>query len=162
MPLVNCLICKKEFYAKPSWLKNGYGKFCSQACNHKSQQNGRVVQCLTCGKAVYRSNNHLINKSKSGEFFCSKSCQTTWRNTVYSGKNHPNWKNGRYVYRDILSRFKPKEQCAKCKTNDKRVLAVHHRDKNRTNNDVTNLEWLCHNCHFLVHHYVHESEGFLD
>jgi hypothetical protein len=25
-------------------------------------------------------------------------------------------------------------------------------DGNRKNSEVRNLEWLCHNCHYLVHH----------
>lgn len=162
MAQVNCLVCGNEFYAKPSWIRRGYGKFCSRECTYKNQRNGNVVKCSVCGKAVYRSQNHLLNKSKSGEFFCSKSCQTIWRNTVFSVENHPNWKTGRHVYRDILNRSKPKESCAKCGTRDTRVLAVHYRDKNRTNNNVPNLEWLCYNCHFLVHHYVSEAKGFLD
>jgi predicted HNH restriction endonuclease len=38
------------------------------------------------------------------------------------------------------------------------VLAVHHVDQNRTNNKVTNLAWLCHNCHHLVHRYPIERK----
>ncbi|MBI4281264.1 HNH endonuclease [Candidatus Uhrbacteria bacterium] len=34
-----------------------------------------------------------------------------------------------------------------------RVLLVHHIDENRKNNVLSNLVWLCRNCHFLVHKY---------
>lgn len=53
------------------------------------------------------------------------------------------------------------QACAKCKSTDKRILAVHHKDRNRQNNTVSNLVWLCHNCHFLVHHYKSEAGKFL-
>lgn len=50
--------------------------------------------------------------------------------------------------------------CRLCKTKDIRVLAVHHIDKNRKNNKISNLAWLCHNCHLLVHHYDAERNKF--
>jgi hypothetical protein len=48
--------------------------------------------------------------------------------------------------------------CRLCKTEDCRVLAVHHSDRNRQNNTLGNLLWLCHNCHHLVHRYEPERE----
>lgn len=33
----------------------------------------------------------------------------------------------------------------------RRFIHVHHRDRNRTNNDVTNLEIVCSDCHWMVH-----------
>ena len=160
MPQVNCKNCNKEFYAKPSWLEHGWGIYCSQTCNHQSQKNGKLYTCTTCGEAVYRSIKYQL-RSKSGKFFCSKSCQAVWRNIVFSGEGHPNWKSGESVYRGILKRAKVPQSCAKCHSQDTRILAVHHKDKNRQNNTVANLVWLCHNCHHLVHHYVDESRGFL-
>lgn len=58
----------------------------------------------------------------------------------------------------MLGRNKIPKICTLCKTEDSRILAVHHIDKNRRNNDLKNLIWLCHNCHFLVHHYDVERE----
>ena len=31
----------------------------------------------------------------------------------------------------------------------------------RKNNSVSNLIWLCHNCHHLVHHYKNETKNFM-
>lgn len=76
---------------------------------------------------------------------------------VYIGSRHPNWTGGRNVnYRKILTRAKVAAVCGICNARDERVLAVHHKDHNHKNNKILNLLWLCHNCHFLVHH--HESE----
>ena len=152
MPIVKCKKCQKEFYAKPHWLKRGWGKYCSRDCQYKGQLTGEFVKCYICKKKTWKTQRQL-KKSKSGKYFCNKSCQTLWRNSiVYVGQNHPNWKNGDSVYRKTLKRSQRKEVCSLCKTVDKRILAVHHLDKNRKNSKLENLIWLCHNCHFLVHH----------
>jgi hypothetical protein len=104
-----------------------------------------------------------IAHSKSKKYFCSKSCQTRWRNSmIYIGENHPNWKNGgARHYRDILRRSRQKEICGLCKTTDKRILAVHHIDHNHANNKLENLAWLCHNCHYLIHHHPDEHQKLM-
>lgn len=161
MPQVNCQKCSKVFYAKPSWLRNGHGKYCSNTCHHASQRNGSILKCSICDKQVYRSQKNQ-RRSLSGKFFCTKSCQTVWRNSqLFANENHPNWSSGQFSYRQRLLRSDAVQACAKCSTDDMRVMAVHHRDRNRLNNQVSNLVWLCHNCHYLVHHYKDEAKGFL-
>lgn len=155
MPIVKCELCKNKFYAKPSWLKRGHGKYCSAECQHKSFKKGKVVNCFICKKATYKAPRH-IKRSKSKKYFCSKSCQTKWRNTVFIGPKHANWKGGEYAYKSVLSRHKIPKICRLCRTKDTRKLTVHHLDKNHKNNKLKNLVWLCHNCHFLVHHYNEE------
>lgn len=157
MPIVTCLICEKEFYVKPSHQKLGWGKYCSTSCRTRGQFNGKTVTCFVCKKELYRSLKGL-RKSISGKFFCTKSCQTIWRNTIlYSGGNHPNWVSGESSYRRILKANSREQICVLCKTIDKRILAVHHYDKNRKNNTISNLVWLCYNCHYLVHHDSNEK-----
>jgi len=51
--------------------------------------------------------------------------------------------------------------CFRCRTKDKRILAVHHIDETHLNNDIKNLAWLCHNCHYLVHNDKVEKQKFL-
>ena len=151
------MTCKSSFYVKPNHQKKGWGKYCSILCRAKAQVKGKIILCAICNKQVYRSPKE-IRSSESGKFFCSKSCQTIWRNTIlYSGENHFNWKYGESAYRRILRAAGYKEICKLCNTDDKRILIVHHRDKNRKNNKVSNLIWLCHNCHYLVHHFVEEQ-----
>lgn len=161
MPQVKCHFCTNDFYAKPSWLKNGYGKYCSIKCRSEAQRNGNKFNCFICNKEVYRSIKGQ-RTSKSGKFFCSKSCQTIWRNSVlYTGVNHPNWINGESSYRDKMIRSKQLQICSRCNLNDFRILAVHHKDRDRKNNDLSNLIWLCHNCHFLVHNFFEEKKDFI-
>ena len=161
MPILTCECCSSSFYAKPNRLMKGWAKYCSNSCKYSALKKGSHVACTTCGKEVYKSKRDL-SRSQSGKFFCTKSCQTIWRNsTLYSGERHANWKGGESAYRDIMRRAGTNMICGKCQTKDTRVLAVHHKDRNRRNNDVSNLMWLCHNCHYLVHHFADEAVGFV-
>lgn len=160
MPHVPCQVCAKDFYVKPSHLKRGWGKYCSNECKSQGFKTGSFFKCVTCQKEVYKSIKDQY-RSKSGKFFCCKSCQTKWRNLTYVGENHANWKGGESSYKQAMHRAGVPAICARCKIVDARVLAVHHKDKNRKNNALSNLVWLCHNCHFLVHHYKNEAGTFL-
>lgn len=156
-----CNFCDKVFEIKPSHASYGWGVYCSKTCMGFGMRKGKEVTCTICGTKVYRSP-RMVGRSKSGKYFCTKRCQTLWRNQLYVGAKHANYTNGKHSYRTVLSRVGAKKECANCGTKDFRVLAVHHIDRVRTNNDPSNLVWLCHNCHFLVHHYdVGRDRGLL-
>ena len=155
MPRVKCQRkgCNNYFYAKQSWIKQGWGKYCSRQCHYEAKKRGKLVSCFICNKEVYRIPKDL-RASKSKKYFCNKTCQTIWRNQVFRGPRHSNWKGGEHIeYREILLKNRIKPICKSCHITDKRVLCVHHLDKNRRNNNIANLVWLCHNCHHLVHQY---------
>ncbi len=151
-----CKVCKKEFETKPFYLKRGQGKYCSAKCHHEGMRTGKVKKCAVCGRETYRKLLQ-VERSKSGKYFCNKSCQTKWRNAYFHGEKHPNYTTGLYSYRSILDRHKVPAVCRLCKTVDRRILAVHHIDQNRMHNTASNLAWLCHNCHHLVHRYPDEK-----
>ena len=152
MPLVICAQCSSEFHAKQSHLNMGYGKYCSSKCQYEGARHGKIVKCFICQKETYKPKAKLRH-SKSKKYFCGKSCQTKWRNTVFIGEKHRNWKDGKGVhYRRILLKKGRPELCRICRIKDKRVLAVHHIDENRKNNKIENLVWLCHNCHHEIHY----------
>ncbi len=76
-----------------------------------------------------------------------------WKNSeLRAGNNHPLWKGGEGSYRQKMKRSSCPPVCAHCGITNERVLAVHHKDRNRKHNDLENLMWLCHNCHYLEHH----------
>lgn len=157
MPQVNCRLCKKPFYAKPHWLKKGWGKYCSLVCERRSRKNGRIVACFLCRKKIYRQK-RFLNRSKSKKYFCSRACQLKWRHSTFTGSSHANWRHGENAYKNMLLRSRIPPVCRLCCQRDLQVLVVHHFDQNRKNNKLKNLCWLCHNCHFLVHHYNTEKE----
>lgn len=144
-------MCKLSFYVKSNHVKRGWGRYCSIDCQSKSQRKGKEVICHICGKKTYRRLSKLRH-SQSGYYFCSKSCQTKWRNSYFIEEKHPNWINGISSYRNILRRNGIIPVCTCCKLTDERVLIVHHIDHNRQNNQKTNLLWVCLNCHYLIHH----------
>lgn len=160
MPMVPCVRCSASFYAKPAVLKAGNGRYCSMTCFRGALRRGAEKACDTCGNSSYKQAKD-IERSKSGKFFCSKRCQTLWRNQLYVGERHKNFTTGESTYRAVMKRKNVPTCCGLCATKDARVLAVHHIDKNRRNNRPENLSWLCHNCHFLVHHYEPERAAFM-
>ncbi len=160
MPISSCLVCLKKFNVKLNHQKRGWGKYCSIQCRNRSQMRGLYVICGNCGKSTYKSPKSLLH-SKSKNYFCDKKCQASWRNKQYLGEKSKNWINGIRTYRNILRRSNAPEVCCLCGNSLKILLVAHHIDKNRENNDVTNLVWLCHNCHYLVHNDRDSSEKLL-
>lgn len=158
--LKNCKICNTQFKVKPYFHKHGWGQYCSQICKHLGFRTGKEVSCFICKSKIYKSPRQLKH-SKSGKFFCNKSCQTKWRNQFFSGTLHSQWKGGLTTYRNVILKNKVLQMCRQCKITDKRILIVHHIDENRKNNKSDNLAWLCHNCHRLVHHDKVEKQKFL-
>lgn len=152
-----CEKCNRRFTTRLSLVKRGWGKYCSRKCQYSSHKTGVFLACNICGVEIYRRKARL-SRSKSGKYFCSKTCQTKWRNSYFIGSRHLQWKEGRSVYRCILLRAKVLQRCGLCRLRDKRLLVVHHKDENRNNNKVENLMWLCHNCHHLVHHRNSKKE----
>jgi len=147
-----CKICGKHFLIKPSHAARGWGKYCSQACRHLGQRKGKYVACHWCSAMIWRMPKDL-ERSVSGYYFCNRKCSMAWKNSVLrSGSNHSFWQGGESTYRIRMKNKDPNALCSACGITDQRVLAVHHRDRNRKNNNFSNLIWLCHNCHYLEHH----------
>ncbi|MBI2094849.1 MAG: HNH endonuclease [Candidatus Omnitrophica bacterium] len=146
-----CLVCEKSIWIKRFHALKGWGKYCSKKCQAKKQENGEWIQCSRCGKSIYRTPKDF-KRSKSKKFFCSKACHCSWENeNTRCGSNAPNWIAGEQSYKKILIKAGISRRCRKCDMKDYRVLVVHHKDRNRKNNQIENLEWLCMNCHHLEH-----------
>jgi ribosomal protein S27AE len=147
--LHKCIRCSGEFYA-PKHINR---KYCGKDCSREANKEIRVViVCDLCGIDFFRSKSSL-KKSKTDLHFCSRECKdTAQRIENYASVLRPsNHKDGRSSYRAIAFRHYP-AKCNRCEY-DKHVgiLRVHHRNRNRTNNDPSNLEILCPNCHEVEH-----------
>ncbi len=157
MDHIQCNFCKKLFYRKRSQVLLAKKHYCSVTCQNDDKKKGQIFSCHLCHRKVYKKNKD-INKSKGKNFFCSIQCSNSWLGSRRRGRYHPNWIDGSFSYKNILSRTSVSGKCRLCQETDRRVLAVHHLDRDRTNNSVSNLIWLCHNCHFLAHHDAGEVD----
>ena len=155
MDKVICDICGIEFFKKRSQIKRSKRNFCSKKCSTEGRKNGVHIKCKKCGNKSYKQKSQLM---KSENLFCSKNCSVLWKNRNTYGKDHPNWKGGEYSYKNIIKKKGVNRLCLLCAFDSQDVLIVHHIDRNRKNNSISNLVWLCRNCHFLVHNCKGESE----
>lgn len=156
---IRCDLCKKEFKRKKSQVLLAKKHYCSIRCQNIDKRKGKIIACFVCGRKAYKKNRDLV-RSESKVYFCSIKCSNHWLGTNRQGTNHPNWVNGRFVYKKLLQRTGVSQICKLCGEKDKRVLVVHHIDQNRKNNALSNLIWLCQNCHFLIHHHIEEFNRF--
>jgi 5-methylcytosine-specific restriction endonuclease McrA len=101
-----------------------------------------IKQCLCCGKD-FKTENRASNEQVT----CSRACSNTY---FRSGKNNGNFVDGASNYRvKAFKHYSP--ICVRCGFSNILALEVHHKDKNRQNNDLENLEILCANCHTIEH-----------
>lgn len=124
-------------------------KYCSAPCYHKAMSKKGTVSyvCTHCQVTFLSSPSH---KRK----YCSRACVNKTRKDQW----HPNFSTVRkaMLKRNMLL------ACERCGYNQHvEILGVHHKDRNRKNNDLSNLEVLCPNCHSLEH-AKHISHGFTE
>lgn len=141
-----CTVCHSIFVRQKRQL-NSYGT-CSVRCTNVA--NGRTVicTCANCGELVFKSKSELA-ASKSGLVFCSRSCKDTAQ--TYMVEIQPDhYGTGYTTYREkAFKAYKP--ICCRCGYANILALEVHHKDRDRSNSDISNLEILCANCHTLEH-----------
>jgi DNA-directed RNA polymerase subunit RPC12/RpoP len=154
-----CLLCDKSFDALLKEHKRGNAKFCSRKCS--AQHNGRRlsndqknpnVACAYCGERFYKNSAQKKN-SKSGLFFCCREHKDLAQRIGGLKAIQPNhYGNELKSYRKLAFRNLD-VKCNNCGwDNYPDVLEVHHKDCNRSNNHISNLEFLCPTCH-EVHHF---------
>ena len=84
---MNCQFCKNKFYAKPSNIKNGGGKYCSLKCYGYSNIIKIKRSCLYCQNSFKTIPSKI--KNKKGKY-CSIACLRK----TNKGENHWNWRGG--------------------------------------------------------------------
>jgi hypothetical protein len=85
--LLECEMCQNKFTkTKESINQALYNpnsknklKFCSNTCTSKANLKKIKLSCTYCGNDIFKTPSEL-KKSKSGNYFCSKSCTTTYNN----------------------------------------------------------------------------------
>jgi 5-methylcytosine-specific restriction endonuclease McrA len=124
-----CLQCNKEFFTFPSQVKRGGGKFCS----------------IGCGTTYRNIHNNPTKDPEVRKKISENHAPVPWLNADplrnYKGVNVQ-------TYRKKAIRYYGK-MCMRCNSTEN--IHVHHKDRNRKNNELENLEVLCKTCHDLEH-----------
>lgn len=142
-----CCNCGKEFELKASEtrVKEGKVHYCSAKCRDEGRKTGKLSPCKQCGKLFYTTRND----------FCCKKCARDYRSAnmdhkiymengyLVKFKNGYNKKGNVKVHRSVMEeklgrRLNPDE-------------IVHHKDGNKLNNDISNLEVMDRGEHSRLH-----------
>lgn len=140
-PNTNCLICNKPIYKRPSEIRGKRGHvFCSMICYGVFCR--KEKPCLICGKLILAG----LNKKT-----CSRDCANTHRTGIKYRINRPKDKVvSQRALKIRLLNLKGKV-CERCNYDKYEILQIHHKNRNKDNNSVRNLELICPNCHFEEH-----------
>ena len=154
-----CKNCETPFDALIKEVNRGNGSFCSQSCANSYIGRNRLwavgawLTCAYCGEVFLRAKSKL-KQSKSGLFFC---CREHKDQAQRIGgieaiqPDHYGSGGGAHNYRNRTLSTYPHE-CTRCGYSDyPAILIAHHKDHDRSNNNISNLELLCPICHELEH-----------
>ena len=139
-----CPNCNKVFVRQKRLIKS---KYCSRQC--KSEYEVKVTLCCANCKITFKRFPSKMKSASNNLHFCSRACKDEGqKNIVEIQPSH--YGTGEESYRTKAFRsYKP--ICNRCSFSNILALEVHHLDRDRENNEITNLEILCANCHTVAH-----------
>ena len=145
-PNTKCVVCKSPIYRRPIEIERNKGNvFCSISCYGLSCR--KEIPCVTCGKLILTG----LNKKT-----CSRSCANKHRAGIkYKiGRPRDKARTARILkLRLIEERGK---NCERCGYGKYEILQIHHKNRNKKDNEKENLEIICPNCHY-EEHYLEKS-----
>lgn len=154
-----CLNCGENFFTYKKYINRGHGKYCSIKCSSLYTNKNKIkkehnYKCHVCDTSFYRSKSKA--NSKSGYRFCSRKCKEYAQSL--NGLNlkaiqPTHFGKAKIIDYRFIAFSLLDNKCNKCNY-DKciGILHVHHKDRNRENNDISNLEILCPTCHEEEHY----------
>ena len=151
-----CERCQVTFLADNREIKRGGARYCSLSCSGKRPKPRKNLEyanltCAQCNVSFKRAPSKLVN-SKSGLYFCSRACKDQAQRIggipeimpPHYGTALPDYS------------FARTSACQRCGYDrHPEILHVHHIDRDRTNNDSSNLVCLCPTCHDEDHWNEH-------
>ena len=148
--------CDREFETYPSRIKAGGGRFCGVDCAHPRL--GEDRQCPTCGTWFYAKNTRIM---RGYDTYCCKEHGDHARGAT--GEANGNWSGGEYIdsrgYRWVLCTDGTYEMEHRLVMSQKigRQLEpdehVHHKNENKLDNRVRNLEIIDPTSHAIHHNH---------
>lgn len=141
--MIVCSTCFRPFEVPPHRI--GKAKYCSRECYFAGTYTVRGSQdiaCAVCGTVRRRP----LSRQGYRTFTCSLTC----RGIVMRA---PSPRSGDYSsVRKWLVRNGHIKKCESCGFDEEpRILVAHHKDRDRTNNVLSNFKILCPNCHAMEH-----------
>jgi hypothetical protein len=144
--------CQKQFEAKPREVNRGGGKYCSISCSTRHTASLRILEmtyleCAHCHNQFSRqASRHRKAPSKTGLYYCSRKCKDlAHREDCHHART--------LAFRNY------EHKCNRCGWDKvSAVLEVHHKDRNRKHNELTNLELLCPTDHSLEHFLAQDGK----
>ena len=150
-----CLNCHKAFELKAceTRVKENRVHYCSAKCRDEAKKTGKIIKCKQCGISFYSTRNQ----------FCSHKCACQYKKQHY---NHKKYKENGYEIRYIQGYNKKgnvkehryiMEQYLGRRLNTDEV--VHHKDGNKLNNNINNLEVMKRGEHSRLHRRKELEDG---
>ncbi len=145
-PNIGCIICNKQIYRRPAEIReNGGQVFCTMKCYGISLR--KEHPCAVCKKPILAG----LNKKT-----CSRGCANTHRAGIKYKIGSPNDKVRSQQALKVRLLGVRGRNCERCRYDKYEILNIHHKNRDRTNNDLSNLELICPNCH-MEEHYLEKS-----
>lgn len=151
--IYTCNVCNKPFKAPPCQK----ARFCNRDCYNKSREG--IFKCDECGKTFTYYKSH----KKGKHVFCSVNCHKIFQ--ARDPKNRPKWKGGITNHSGYVMIYSPDHPYATgCYVREHRYVMekhlgrflenheiVHHKNHNKTDNRIENLELTSRATHASMH-----------
>jgi len=174
-----CDYCGDAFMRLDKRVRGDH-QFCNPSCYnswrsknirgeaHPNYNTGEAVtlNCEYCGESV-----RVTSDNKDHEnHFCNHQCYGKWMSEHKTGQNHPSWRGGKSIYREVKAQLRPTfskikdreraDECYHCGESDC-ALHVHHIVPVMAGgtNESWNLMTLCPTCHGNVESYSRDLPG---
>lgn len=170
--LKKCACCNRslplECFHKDSYGKYGRRYKCKECSCVKPEdrkiRTGNLTSnkrfCATCGAEFQPTSNRQKYCKECSRQRDIKRCREYYkRTTVLIGRDHlrgensPNFKTGIGIYHRLKDEIGKRERCGSLEN-----LCVHHKNRNRKDNNRGNLEVICKACH-QKEHLIRDSLG---
>lgn len=137
--------CKVWNKGKSSWNK---GKPMSESAKQKLSES--LKEGYKKGRQNWMKGLNLSDSRVKS--LVKKRTKTVKEKGTFALENNPRWKGGKIAYKNMALKHYGRK-CMLCGKEDERerFIQVHHKDKDRSNNVLENLEVLCAKCHKSKH-----------
>jgi hypothetical protein len=141
-PNIKCKVCATPIYRRPAEISVNRGRvFCSVNCC--GIFNRKEIPCAMCGKLIMAG----LNKKT-----CSRGCANKYRTGIKYKMGRPSKSKVRSQQLLKIRLLKERgKKCERCNYNKYEILQIHHKNRDRNNNELSNLELICPNCHYEEH-----------